>query len=132
LWAPPIFANRCLGRGSDTIGGGQATCAFASRGGRLGFVTILDGNSRVQRLETLAAAPMGDELAMMDLDTGKYVVLDRVGAAVWDELAEPVGVGDLIDRLEARFEVTRKRCETDVLDFLRELHAKGLIRVAEA
>lgn len=86
----------------------------------------------VQRLETLAAAPMGDELAMMDLDTGNYVVLNRIGAAIWDEIGEPLAVSDLVDRMRARFDVPPERCEADVLQFLGELQAKGLVRVGKA
>lgn len=95
-------------------------------------MTKLDSHSIVQRVEDLAAAPMGDELAMMDLDTGKYLVLDRIGAVIWEELSEPVRVGDLIARLEARYDVTRERCAADVTNFLRQLDEKGLIRVGEA
>lgn len=92
----------------------------------------LDRNSTVQKLEALVSAPMGDELAMMDLDSGKYLVLDRIGAIVWEEIAEPIRVGDLIDRLEARFAVARDQCEADVLTFLGQLETRGLLRAVEA
>jgi hypothetical protein len=105
---------------------------FAGSSWKGTVVTTIDRLSAVQRLDTLAAAPMGDELAMMDLDTGNYVVLDRIGAAIWEEIAEPVRVAELIDRLCARFDVTAERCETDVMDFLRKLEARRLLRVGHA
>ena len=95
-------------------------------------MTQIDPRRTVQRLETMAAAPMGEELAMMDLDTGNYVVLNRIGAAVWEEIAEPVAVSSLIDRLRARFDVPAERCAQDVLGFLAELDAKGLLRIGDA
>jgi hypothetical protein len=95
-------------------------------------MTRLNADSVVERIGTLATAPMGEELAMMDLDTGKYLVLDRLGATIWEALERPVRVGDLIDRLQAGFDVTRERCEADVLDFLQQLQAKGLLRAGDA
>jgi hypothetical protein len=92
----------------------------------------LNGDSTVQQLEALVTAPMGDELAMMDLETGKYLVLDRIGTAVWEELEAPVPVRELVDRLQAQFEVDRTQCETDVLKFLEQLLDKGLLRVSDA
>jgi hypothetical protein len=50
------------------------------------MVTVLDQNSVVQRVGELASAAMGNELAMMDLDTGKYLVLDKVAAHIWRTL----------------------------------------------
>jgi hypothetical protein len=94
-------------------------------------MTRLNGDSTVQHLEALVSAPMGDELAMMDLETGKYLVLDRIGAVIWEELDEPIRVRDLVDGLQARFEVDRDRCEADVLTFLRQLQDKGLLRVSD-
>lgn len=92
----------------------------------------LNGDSTVQQLEALVSAPMGDELAMMDLETGKYLVLDRIAAVIWEELEAPVRVSDLVDGLQAGFEVDRDRCEADVLKFLQQLLDKGLLRVSEA
>jgi hypothetical protein len=95
-------------------------------------VNALDPRRTVQRSETLAAVPMGDELAMMDLDTGNYVVLNRIAAAIWEEIGEPVAIGDLVGRMRTRFEVAPERCEADVLRFIGELEAKGLVSVGEA
>lgn len=95
-------------------------------------MAALDGDSTVQKVEALVSAPMGDELAMMDLETGKYLVLDRIGALIWEELEAPIRVRDLVDRLQARFEVGRPQCESDVLKFLRQLCDKGLLRVSDA
>lgn len=92
----------------------------------------LNRDSLVQHVEALVSAPMGEELAMMDLETGKYLVLDRVGAAIWKELEGPVEVRELVDRLQARFEVDRTQCETDVLKFLEQLLVKGLLHVSGA
>ena len=95
-------------------------------------MTILNGDSRVRQRDAHVSAPMGDELAMMDLETGKYLVLDRIGAAIWEQLEAEIRVGDLIDGLQARFEVDRRQCEADVLIFLDKLRSRGLLHVSNA
>lgn len=91
----------------------------------------LDGNSTVQH-EALLSAPSGDGLAMMNVETGKYLMLDQIGAVIWEALARPIRITDLVDDLHAKFEVGREQCEADVMTFLRTLHDKGLLRVSDA
>ncbi len=86
----------------------------------------------VERVESLAPAPMGDELAMLDLDTGKYFVIDRLGAVIWERLEATVRVADLLAELKVAYDVTPQRCEADVIAFLRQLHDKGLVRAWKA
>ena len=76
------------------------------------------------------SAPLEESLVMMDIDAGKYYVLDDVASFVWERLAEPTPFGDLVSAICARYEVTPERCETDVLPFLTELHEKGLVQQA--
>lgn len=90
------------------------------------------GNSLIQRIDILLAAPMGDELAMMDTEKGKYLVLDRVGSIIWGMIGEPLRIDDLLSRLEEKFDVTSEQCRADVEQFLTSLEARGLIHVSEA
>jgi hypothetical protein len=75
------------------------------------------------------SAPLGEELAMMDVDAGTYYVLDDVAAFIWSRLSEPTRVAELVSDLGERYDVSPDRCEADVLPFLRQLHEKGLVRV---
>lgn len=74
---------------------------------------------------------MGDELAMMDMVSGKYFVLDRVGAEIWQALEQPTAVEALCRQLRERFEIAEARCVADVIPFLERLAAKNLLRVAD-
>ena len=76
------------------------------------------------------SAPLEESLVMMDIDAGRYYLLDDVAALVWERLAQPTPVPALIGDLCARFDVTRERCEADVLPFLTQLHEKGLVEQA--
>lgn len=77
----------------------------------------------------LVDAPLGEEVAMMDVTSGTYFVLDAVAADIWNQLREPVGVNAILTELQSRYDIEPTRCEADVLGFLERLHDKGLIRV---
>ena len=82
------------------------------------------------RNDTLVAAPMGADVAMMDMDTGKYFVLHEVAAVIWERLASPATAVDLCDVLTQQYNVTAERCRADLLPFLQQAHDKGLVRRA--
>ena len=75
------------------------------------------------------SAPLGEALAMMDVDAGAYYVMDDVAATVWSRLAEPTKVAELLTTLQDSYDVEAERCEADVLPFLSQLHQRGLVRV---
>jgi hypothetical protein len=83
----------------------------------------------VVRSADAIAAPLGEELAMMDVEAGKYYILDDIGNRIWSQLDAPRSVADLVDDLRARYDVTRKQCERDVVALLEAMHEKGLIRL---
>ena len=64
---------------------------------------------------------------MMDMDAGRYFVLDDVAGFIWKRLEHPTSVKELLAELGRRYDVAPPRCEADVVPFLRDLHAKGLI-----
>jgi hypothetical protein len=90
---------------------------------------MISPSAIVARTPEHVAAPLGEELAMMDVDAGRYYVLDDVAAFIWSRLSEPTRVAELVSDLGARYDVTPDRCEADVLPFLSQLHDKGLVRV---
>ena len=82
------------------------------------------------RTDRHVAAPLGETLAMMDIDAGTYYLLDDVAATVWSRLEQPTRVTDLVAELRESYDVEAEQCEADLLPFLSRLHEKGLVRVA--
>ena len=93
---------------------------------------MLTRDSVLQRTGDLVTAPMDDDLAMMDIDTGKYFVLDKVAAFIWEQLSSPTRIASLLTTLTAMYDVRPEQCEADVVPFLQQLHTKGLVRVVDA
>ena len=81
------------------------------------------------RSDELVSAPLGREIAMLNIDSGSYYILDDVAAFVWERLAQPITLGELCGAVQRRFEVTTARCEADLLPFLQALHDKGLVHI---
>ena len=86
-------------------------------------------SSVVARTDDAIAAPLGDELAMMDVEAGRYYVLDAIAGDVWSQLVSPTRVDEVLARLQEHYDVTPQRCEADVIALLERLRDKGLVRV---
>lgn len=57
----------------------------------------------------------------------EYVGIDAVGQRIWDLLATPRTLDDLVSRLVQEYEVTRETCERDVSGFIEALEHHGLV-----
>ena len=91
---------------------------------------MLDRPPVLRRADNHVSASLDDCLVMMDIDAGKYYLLDDVASYVWTRLAEPTPVADLVAGLCSRYDVTPSRCEADLLPFLDRLREKGLVQQA--
>jgi hypothetical protein len=85
--------------------------------------------SVVVRADNLLVSTVNDELVMVSLDRGYYYGLDNAGVEIWNQLAAPLSVSELCNRLTSRYNVAAESCEDDVLRFLQELVAEEMIRV---
>lgn len=74
---------------------------------------------------------IGDEVVMMDMDSGFYFGLNTIGSAIWDKLASPITAHELVDLLTKEFSVERIVCESDTHEFLNQLLERGIIKEVE-
>lgn len=87
--------------------------------------------SVVVRSDKVLASPMGEEVVMIDLDSGCYFGLDEIGADIWGRLERATRVSDLCAALVRDYEVDPEVCARDVVSLLVQLDAKGLLEIAE-
>jgi len=73
---------------------------------------------------------MDGEKVMLSVENGKYYNLGRQGGHIWELIASPVAVTDLVTTLMAEYEVDRETCERDVLKFLSALLRENMIEVS--
>jgi hypothetical protein len=88
---------------------------------------MIDRSNIVCARADLLSTELDDELIMMDMESGRYLALNRVGAVIWRELTEPRKVDDLCRTLEERYLAPRGEIERDVLNLLRQMEAEKLI-----
>jgi len=88
----------------------------------------LGPDSRIQRSDEPMQAGLDDEVVMMSIEKGSYYGLDPVGAKIWELLAEPMLVSELVDQLTELYDVEREVCERDTLEFLGSLVGEDLVK----
>jgi len=73
------------------------------------------------------SSDLAGEAVILNLETGMYYGLARVGARIWDLIREPTRVVDIRDAIVREYEVEVERCQHDVLCLLEQLADTGLI-----
>jgi hypothetical protein len=69
---------------------------------------------------------MAGQTVMMSIPRGKYFAIDGTGQRIWECLAEPASIGEIVDRLVQEYDVERDQCETEVIAFVGDLIESGL------
>jgi coenzyme PQQ synthesis protein D (PqqD) len=72
---------------------------------------------------------LGDECVMLDMASGYYFGLDPVGARIWHLLSETSSFAEIVERLAQEYDVTPEQAESDLVRFVEELKANGLLSV---
>ncbi|MEY4868329.1 MAG: hypothetical protein RIT36_1228 [Bacteroidota bacterium] len=76
----------------------------------------------------IVQSKIGEEVVMLDMESGFYFGLNSVASVIWGLLAEGIGFEKLIDQLMAQFDVERALCEADTLELLDQMLEKNIIR----
>lgn len=77
----------------------------------------------------VAHAEVDGETTVLDPRSGQYVGLEDVGARIWAALSAPASIEAVIVALRAEYDVDDAECAADVLAFVDELLARGLVEV---
>lgn len=72
-----------------------------------------------------------DELFIVDPKAREMHQLNEVGARIWDLLAQPRQLQELIDTIADEYEVNHSAAEDDVVAFMEEMMEKKLVKVVE-
>ena len=72
---------------------------------------------------------MGGEVVILDLTSGTYYGLDTLGAQVWSLIEQPASIAAIRDAIVAEYDVDAATCERDVLGFLEQMQAVGLVQI---
>ena len=89
----------------------------------------VDLTSRITVPDTVLFRELEGELVLLNLSTGVYFSLDPVGTRLWQCLQGQRGLTQTCARLVEEFDVDQARLEQDVLRFVSDLRAHGLLDI---
>ena len=82
---------------------------------------VLRGNPDVQ------TTTMDGETVLLDLSTGRYYTLNRVGSLIWERCTGTQTISDIHAVLCDRFEVAPERALDDLVTLVSQLTQEGLL-----
>lgn len=88
--------------------------------------------SRVRVAEQVLSRDLDGETVLLDLRSGVYFSLEEVGARIWALLTEGKTLADTLRCLLAEYDVAASRCASDLVGFVEQLRARGLVEVDPA
>ena len=92
------------------------------------MLTIED---RLARVPAVTASRSGEQTVLVLPALGQIKVLNEVGMRVWELLDGSRNTEQVIGVICAEYDVAPDKARVDVLAFLTELRAKGLLRVVD-
>lgn len=92
-------------------------------------MTPLNPDSILKVRPAALAERLGEEIAILDPESGLYFGLNNVGARVWELLQEPKSLRDVTGEILKEYEVDPAKCQTDVLALASRLLNAGLVEV---
>jgi hypothetical protein len=78
--------------------------------------------------KAIVQSKIGEEVVMLDMDSGFYFGLNSVASVIWGLMANEICFEALIDQLMKQFDVERFLCEADTKELLDQLLEKNIIR----
>ncbi len=80
-----------------------------------------------RKKEGLLVSELGNEMVMMDIDSGNYIGLNETGRAIWELIEEPVKVDDLIKQLMTKYDISFDDCSKDTLEYLNKMDEQKIL-----
>ncbi len=85
-------------------------------------------SDRFQQNPEVEAAPLEDEVILLDPETRKFCVLNRTASAIWARVAQPATSEEIAADISAQFaDVTAATALADVEEALRQMLESRLI-----
>ena len=91
----------------------------------------MDMTSTVVAAPEHLSARLGAESVVLGVSKGVYYGLDEVAARIWELVQSPIALVDVRDAIVGEFDVDADTCERDLLEFVGELDANGMIEVVD-
>ena len=89
--------------------------------------SILNRNSIVFATKKQLSINLDSESVILDLESGQCYGVKGAASLIWNLIRDPRPAADLINSILSEYEIGFEQCEIEVLEFLSELVAEGLV-----
>jgi hypothetical protein len=76
----------------------------------------------------IEAVTMGDDLALLNEETGRYIVLNDIGTEIWNLVDGKRSETEIVSQLLRDYAVDASTCEVEVHHFVEGLVTQGLVQ----
>lgn len=84
----------------------------------------------IQRNENdFLANSIGDEVVIMNTETGDYLSINTVGSDIWNMLKQPIKIIDLINQVQDLYDIDREKCIDEVNAFLNNMIEQKIVTI---
>ena len=90
----------------------------------------LNINSVLIRDSSQVFSDVDGEIIMLNVENSEYYNLPGSAGLIWNYLAKPITLKELVEHLTAEYEVSFEDCLSDVQSFLQKLIIKDLVQIA--
>lgn len=97
----------------------------------MGILSMIKSDAIICRNDNIPTIELDGDVAMMNIEKGKYYGLNSVASRVWELLEESQIFSELIELLLKEYDVDKTTCEQDVSELLDSLNEAGLITISE-
>lgn len=88
----------------------------------------MKSNEAYRHSPDVVSRQIGDEIVLMDLESGTYFGLNQVGSRVWELTGDsPQSLSALRDRIVEEFDVAGDVAQQDLARLLDQLASRGLL-----
>jgi hypothetical protein len=81
----------------------------------------------VRRNEKTASRVLAGEAIVLTPTDSKIHSFNETGSRIWELLADELTVKEIVVQIRGEFEVSEEQAQADVIAFLEELAAKGIV-----
>jgi hypothetical protein len=85
---------------------------------------------KIQLSKSVVWTKLGEEVAILNSQTGTYFGLDAVGSRIWCLMADGVAVDEVVSTLLTEYGVDEQRVRDDLRDLIDQLAARSLVQIS--
>jgi len=91
--------------------------------------TLINNNTILQRDQKQLFTMIDSEVVMLNIKHEEYLNLNTHASYIWQQLETPHTFGELTDHLCSAFDVGKKVCIQDTMDFITEFIERDIILI---